>query len=131
MKLKKSLLALTTAATVAVAGSTAAVADDANTGANSSNTGITNSLSRNKNEAEDQASTEGEDKGDDNPDKGGDNNKPSKLATSSANFFGWTEKTEGLQKFKDVTALVTAVGALVAGIVTLANNFQKLGKLFK
>ena len=126
MKLKKSLLALTTAATVAVAGSTAAVAED--TGANNSSTPVANSSSQNQDQAKGSKETpKGSDEGDDNPDK----NKPSKLATSSANFFGWTEKTEGLQKFKDVTALVTAVGALVAGIVTLANNFQKLGKLFK
>lgn len=126
MKLKKSLLALTTAATVAVAGSTAAVAED--TGANNSSTPVANSSGQNQDQAKGSKETpKGSDEGDDNPDK----KKPSKLATSSANFFGWTEKTEGLQKFKDVTALVTAVGALVAGIVTLANNFQKLGKLFK
>lgn len=124
MKLKKSLLALTTAATVAVAGSTAAVAED--TGANNSSTPVANSSSQDQAKGS-KETPKGSDEGDDNPDK----NKPSKLATSSANFFGWTEKTEGLQKFKDVTALVTAVGALVAGIVTLANNFQKLGKLFK
>lgn len=124
MKLKKSLLALTTAATVAVAGSTAAVAED--TDANNSSTPVANSSSQGQAKGS-KETPKGSDEGDDNPDK----NKPSKLATSSANFFGWTEKTEGLQKFKDVTALVTAVGALVAGIVTLANNFQKLGKLFK
>ena len=124
MKLKKSLLALTTAATVAVAGSTAAVAED--TDANNSSTPVANSSSQGQAKGS-KETPKGSDEGDDNPDK----NKPSKLAASSANFFGWTEKTEGLQKFKDVTALVTAVGALVAGIVTLANNFQKLGKLFK
>ncbi len=123
MKLKKSLLALTTAATVAVAGSTAAVAEE-NPAANGSNTGITNSSSQNDD------NNDGE-PGKKDPQDNGGKKKPSKLAGSFANFFGWTEKTEGLQKFKDVTALVTAVGALVAGIVTLANNFQKLGKLFK
>ena len=113
MKLKKSLLALTTAATVAVAGSTAAVAEENPTTGGSKDTSISTSLGK----------------------KDGDTKtkeeKKQELAGSANKFFGWTEKTEGLQKFKDVTALVTAVGALVAGIVTLANNFQKLGKLFK
>ena len=140
MKLKKSLLALTTAATVAVAGSTAAVAQDNDVNGSKTPTITAGSLTEKKDQAE----------GDDNTDKGGDqkepgknddgkkdpqNNggkkKPSKLAGSAANFFGWDEGTKGLDKFKDVTALVTAVGALLAGIITLANNFQKLGKLAK
>ncbi|MCZ9288805.1 hypothetical protein [Corynebacterium evansiae] len=124
MKLKKSLLALTTAATVAVAGSTAAVAEDNDANGSKTPTITAGSLTKKKDQAEDGDQKE--------PGKNDDGKKkPSKLAGSAANFFGWDEGTKGLDKFKDVTALVTAVGALLAGIITLANNFQKLGKLAK
>lgn len=107
MKLKKSLLALTTAATVAVAGSTAAVAEET---PNANDGTVTYSSGQNKD---------------------GDKEKPSKLAGSGDNFFGWKEDTEGLEKLKDVVTLVTTIGALVAGIVTLATNFGKIQNLFK
>ena len=122
MKLKKSLLALTTAATVAVAGTTAAVAEEKPTA--NSNSSATNGA----NNGEDPNTDPSKELTDKEKQK---KERQEKLANSSNKFFGWTEKTEGLQKFKDVIALVTAVGALVAGIVTLANNFQKLGKLCK
>lgn len=108
MKLKKSLLALTTAATVAVAGSTAAVADDTGTPAGSAVA----------------------DNG-----KGGDKTEtePGKkdIAGSANKFFGWDEKTKGIEKLTTVVTLITTVAALVGGIVSLFNNFQKLGKLAK
>lgn len=106
MKLKKSLLALTTAATVAVAGSTAAVAEE---DPSDNRTPVTYS------------SGQSED---------GDKEEPSKL-TGSYDFFGWDEDTEGLEKLKDVVTLVTTIGALVAGIVTLATNIGKIQNLFK
>ena len=109
MKLKKSLLALTTAATVAVAGSTAAVAED--TGANNSSTPVANSSSQNN--------------------EGGDKEEPSKLAGSADKFFGWKDDTSGLEKMKSVVTLITTIGALVAGVVTLAANFGKIQNLFK
>ena len=111
MKLKKSLLALTTAATVAVAGSTAAVAEE-NPAANGSNTGITNSSSQN----------------DDNND-----GEPGKkdLAGSAQKFFGWKDDASTVDKLAKVTLLITTVAALVGGIVSLFNNFQKLSKLGK
>lgn len=114
MKLKKSLLALTTAATVAVAGSTAAIADDANTGANGSNTDtVTNSLGKQDGDTK----TKEE--------------KKQELAGSAQKFFGWKDNTSTLEKIASVVTLVTTVAALVGGIVSLFNNFQKLGKLAK
>lgn len=132
MKLKKSLLALTTAATVAVAGSTAAVADDTDNGANNSSA---ETLAGN----EKQDGTEDGDKGGDKPgtEPGKDDNKneskPGKkdLAGSVAKFFGWDDKTSPVEKIATVGTLITTVAALVGGIVTLFNNFQKLGKLVK
>lgn len=130
MKLKKSLLALTTAATVAVAGSTAAVAEDTDNGVkNSSIESLAGSLKKNEDGTEDGEKQDGTEDGDKN--EGGDKEEPSKLATSSANFFGWDADTKGLQKFKDVTALIGLIGTLLGGIITLANHFQKLGKLAK
>lgn len=137
MKLKKSLLALTTAATVAVAGSTAAVAEDNDVNGSKTPTITAGSLTEKKDPAE----------GDDNTDKGGDQEEPGKnddgkkdpqdnggkkdLAGSANKFFGWDEKTKGIEKLTTVVTLITTVAALVGGIVSLFNNFQKLGKLAK
>ncbi|MCG7455863.1 hypothetical protein [Corynebacterium sp. ACRPH] len=112
MKLKKSLLALTTAATVAVAGSTAAVAED--NGANGSkDTNISTSLGKQDGDTK----TKEE--------------KKQELAGSANKFFDWDENTSGLKKLTTVVTLITTVAALVGGIVSLFNNFQKLGKLAK
>lgn len=112
MKLKKSLLALTTAATVAVAGTATAVADETPAGS---------SLSGN------QTSENGEGK-----DEGKDNNQDqSKLAGSADKFFGWKDGTSDLEKMKSVVTLITTIGALVAGLVTLGTNIGKLQNLFK
>lgn len=120
MKLKKSLLALTTAATVAVAGSTAAVAEDTDNGVkNSSIESLAGSLKKNEDDTENDNS------------EGDDKEEPSKLAGSADKFFGWDETTDSLEKLTSVVTLVTTVAALVGGIVTLFNNFQKLGKLAK
>lgn len=118
MKLKKSLLALTTAATVAVAGSTAAVAEENNNGVkNSSIESLAGSLKKNKDDTEN-------DNNDGEPGK-------KDLAGSAAKFFGWDDKTSPVEKIATVGTLITTVAALVGGIVTLFNNFQKLGKLVK
>ena len=112
MKLKKSLLALTTAATVAVAGTTAAVAEDAKTPAGSTVA----------------------DKTETKPGKeGGSKGEPGKkdIAGSAQDFFGWKDDASTVDKLAKVTLLITTVAALVGGIVTLFNNFQKLGKLAK
>lgn len=106
MKLKKSLLALTTAATVAVAGTTAAVAEEPAP----AETPATNSSSQNKD---------------------GDKEEPSKLVGSSNKFFGWKDDTSDLEKMKSVVTLITTIGALVAGLVTLGTNIGKLQNLFK
>ena len=42
-----------------------------------------------------------------------------------------TPMDEGLKKLTTVVTLITTVAALVGGIVSLFNNFQKLGKLNK
>ena len=106
MKLKKPLLALSTAATVAVAGTTAAVAEEAP-----------------------QPVAENTQDGNENSNE----NDPGKkdLAGSADKFFGWDSETSGLEKTKSVVTLITTIGALVAGIVTLATNFGKIEKLFK
>ena len=113
MKLKKSLLALTTAATVAGAGSTAAVADDT-TNAGSAAPGTENGGKPGKED-------------------GNNDGEPGKkdLAGSANKFFDWDENTSGLKKLTTVVTLITTVAALVGGIVSLFNNFQKLGKLNK
>lgn len=108
MKLKKSLLALTTAATVAVAGTATAVAED-NTSADSVSADTNTENGGEKDEDKDQ----------------------SELAGSADKFFGWDENTSGLKKLTTVVTLITTIGALVAGLVTLANNFQKIPNLFK
>lgn len=117
MKLKKSLLALTTAATVAVAGTTAAVAEENNGANNSSTETITGSLKK-KQDGENGNNNDGE---------------PGKkdIAGSAQDFFGWKDGASTVDKLAKVTLLVTTVAALVGGIVTLFNNFQKLGKLVK
>lgn len=123
MKLKKSLLALTTAATVAVAGTTAAVAEE-NPAAGSPAT-----------TAENRTGKDG--KTDTNPSKEltdkekQKKERQEKLAGSANKFFDWDENTSGLDKMKSVVTLITTIGALVAGIVTLASNFGKIEKLFK
>ncbi|WP_296212665.1 hypothetical protein ACKFRT_10055 [Corynebacterium sp. YSMAA1_1_F7] len=115
MKLKKSLLALTTAATVAVAGTATAVAEE--------NTPSAGSTATDNNEAGGKTETE--------PNKDGDKEEPSKLAGSADKFFGWKDDTSGLEKMKSVVTLITTIGALVAGVVTLAANFGKIQNLFK
>ncbi|WP_034984970.1 hypothetical protein [Corynebacterium jeikeium] len=118
MKLKKSLLALTTAATVAVAGSTAAVAEDTDNGVkNSSIESLAGSLKKNED-------------GTENDNNDGEPGKKD-LAGSANKFFGWDENTKGLEKLTTVVTLITTVAALVGGIVSLFNNFDKLGKLAK
>lgn len=115
MKLKKSLLALTTAATVAVAGTATAVAEDTNPA--DSGSAVANT-----------------DKGDNATENGGEKDEDkdqSELAGSADKFFGWDENTSGLKKLSTVVTLITTIGALVAGLVTLANNFQKIPNLFK
>lgn len=112
MKLKKSLLALTTAATVAVAGSTAAVAED--TGAdNSKGTNISTSLGKQDGDTK----TKEE--------------KKQELAGSAQKFFGWKDDFSTVEKIAKVGVFVTTIAALVGGIVSLLTNFQKLGKLAK
>lgn len=113
MKLKKSLLALTTAATVAVAGTTAAVAEENPTTDGSKGTSITTSLGK----QDGNTKTKEE--------------KKQELAGSANKFFDWDENTSGLKKLTTVVTLITTVAALVGGIVSLFNNFQKLGKLAK
>ena len=113
MKLKKSLLALTTAATVAVAGSTAAVAEENPTTGGSKDTSISTSLGK----------------------KDGDTKtkeeKKQELAGSAQKFFGWKDDASTVDKIAKVGVFVTTIAALVGGIVSLFNNFQKLGKLAK
>ena len=116
MKLKKSLLALTTAATVAVAGSTAAVAEDTDNGV--------------KNSSIESLAGSGKQDGTENDNNNGEPGKKD-LAGSANKFFDWDENTSGLKKLTTVVTLITTVAALVGGIVSLFNNFQKLGKLAK
>ncbi|WP_034971087.1 hypothetical protein [Corynebacterium sp.] len=121
MKLKKSLLALTTAATVAVAGTTAAVAEEtpnAGSAAPKTENGTGNG---DKTEPSKELTDKEKQK----------KERQEKLANSSDKFFGWNDKTSGLDKMKSVVTLITTIGALVAGIVTLASNFGKIEKLFK
>lgn len=120
MKLKKSLLALTTAATVAVAGTATAVAEEPATNSSSAGQGTQNG--ENKDETDGTNDENGSEKEED---------KDQPLAGSGNKFFGWDEKTEGKKKLTDVVALITTIGALVAGIVTLATNLQKIPNLFK
>lgn len=115
MKLKKSLLALTTAATVAVAGTATAVAE---------NNPSADSVSPSTN-------GEGDEKKDENGGEKDEDKDQSELAGSADKFFGWDEDTSGLKKLTTVVTLITTIGALVAGLVTLANNFQKIPNLFK
>lgn len=117
MKLKKSLLALTTAATVAVAGTATAVADEIPT-ANGSST-------NNNGGKEDETGGKEDETG------GKEDEGQSKLAGSAKKFMGWDEGPFTLEKLAKVVTLITTIGSLVAGLVTLANNFQKIPKLFK
>lgn len=113
MKLKKSLLALTTAATVAVAGSTAAVAEENPTTGGSKDTSISTSLGK----------------------KDGDTKtkeeKKQELAGSAQKFFGWKDDASTVDKLAKVTLFITTIAGLVGGIATLLTNFDKLGKLVK
>ena len=120
MKLKKSLLALTTAATVAVAGSTAAVAQEAPT-AGGSSTPIANGDDKNDSEPGKEPTDKEKQK----------KERQEKLAGSANKYFDWDENTSGLKKLTTVVTLITTVAALVGGIVSLFTNFQKLGKLAK
>ena len=114
MKLKKPLLALTTAATVAVAGTTAAVADDANASAGSA---VTENKETPKGSDKDESKTKEE--------------KKQELAGSAQKFFGWKDDASTVDKIAKVGVFVTTIAALVGGIVSLLTNFQKLGKLAK
>ena len=124
MKLKKSLLALTTAATVAVAGTATAVADEIPT-ANGSST------NNNGGKEDETGGKEDETGGKEDETGGKEDEGQSKLAGSAKKFMGWDEGPFTLEKLAKVVTLITTIGSLVAGLVTLANNFQKIPKLFK
>ncbi|HJD68709.1 MAG TPA: hypothetical protein K8V54_03095 [Corynebacterium kroppenstedtii] len=121
MKLKKSLLALSTAAAIAVSGSAVAVAEN-NSDASLSST-ITTSLGSSQDETTTQddslngPSSEGEASEGQNPE--------------GSNFFGdWEQKT-GLEKLEAVVKLIGIIAGALSGIVGIAAAIMKLVDTFQ
>lgn len=125
MKLKKSLLALSTAAAVTVAGIPAATAQTAGSG---DLPGVLSSLDQKAGENTDAPADENE---------GGDDTTPEQpeepaeqgFMGSVDGFFGWDEDTSGVDKIKAVGTLLGAIVAIISGITGLAGAVEKLGKI--
>lgn len=120
--MKKTLLALATASTVAIAGTSVAAAEN-----NPTNPSSNIDLSSAK-------------EGEKSPLAGSADTK------SSDDLFGWNqpkrdkdgniipgeiEKTSPLKKLADIGALIGAIVTIVGGIATLVANFQKIADSFK
>lgn len=114
MKLKKSLLALTTATAVAMSGTAVAgAAEPTATDAPlaSSSDSIFGSADTNTDETDEAPAA-------DEP------------AGSGASFFGWDADTTTFEKLKDAFGVITVLGSAIGAIVALASNIDKLIKLF-
>lgn len=126
--MKKTILALATASTVALAGTSVAVAAEEDTTANQNSSSLTS-------------------------DKQEGDKAPGLFDSSSSDdVFGWNqpkrddkgqiitdektgepviEKTSVLKKITDIGALFGVIVTIVGGIATLAANLQKIGDTFK
>lgn len=116
MKLKKSLIALTTATAVAMSGTAVAAAE---TPAEDTNQGSLTLSSDEKGNFAGSLKNENE------------SGETTDLAGSLQNFFKFEEDASGLDKLKSVVGAISAIVGLVGGIAGLIANFQKIEKLFK
>ncbi|MBF4552882.1 hypothetical protein [Corynebacterium suicordis] len=115
MKLKKSLLALTTATAVAMSGTAVAGADTDtdNPAAGSTAFGSSN------NDADLPADVTADEK-----------DEATDEPSGSDDFFGWDEETTDFDKLKEAFGIITVIGSAIGAIVALASNIDKLIKLF-
>ena len=112
MKLKKSLMAITTATAVAISGTAVASAQDTTGGSleNITGGGVTGSLG-----------------GDDETTDPADDTEDS--ATGSADFFGWDEDTKPFEKLTSIAAVFTTVVGIIGGIATLVGTIMKINDM--
>lgn len=104
--MKKTLLALATASTVAFAGTSVAVAE-------------------NEDPTPDSASAALSGKKDEAP------NTESSDTSSSDELFGWDETVKPLQKLEQIAKAFGIIVTVVGGIATLIASFQKIADSFK
>ncbi|MBF0581426.1 MULTISPECIES: hypothetical protein [Corynebacterium] len=121
MKLKKSLMAITTATAVAISGTAVASAQDT-TGSleNITEGGLTGSIGGNE-ETTDPATGEGTE----TPAPGTEEGE----ATGSADFFGWDEETSGLDKLETISTVFGVIVTVVGGIATLVGAVMKINDM--
>ncbi|OFT90974.1 MULTISPECIES: hypothetical protein [Corynebacterium] len=109
--MKKTLLALATASTVAFAGTSVAVAENEDPTPGSASA----ALSGKKDEA---PNTEAP-------------NTESSDTSSSDELFGWDETVKPLQKLEQIAKAFGIIVTVVGGIATLIASFQKIADSFK
>ena len=119
MKLKKSLMAITTATAVAISGTAVASAQNAPAGSLETITdgGVTGSLGGD-------ATT---DPATDNDTTPADETEDS--ATGSDKFFGWDADTKPFEKLTSIAAVFTTVVGIVGGIATLVGTIMKISDM--
>ena len=122
MKLKKSLMAITTATAVAISGTAVASAQEAPAGSleNITEGGLTGSIGGNE-ETTDPTTGEGTE----TPAPGTEEGE----ATGSADFFGWDEDTKPFEKLTSIAAVFTTVVGIIGGIATLVGTIMKINDM--
>lgn len=109
--MKKTLLALATASTVALAGTSVAVAEEEDTTPGS----VSAALSSKEDKA---PNTEAP-------------NTESSDTSSSDELFGWDETVKPMEKLKQIAEAFGIIVTVVGGIATLVASFQKIADSFK
>ena len=120
MKLKKSLMAITTATAVAISGTAVASAQEAPAGSLETITkgGVTGSLGGNEETTD--------------PATGNDTtpaNETEDSAAGSADFFGWEEGDSGLDKLETIATAFSVIVTVVGGIATLVGAVMKINDM--
>src|SRR5699024_2364812 len=122
---KKTIIALAAASSVALSHGVAVADEDTNTNTAASSQQSVAGSSTTGNEAkpgDNATNSEGE--------QGKDNNKEKPEATGSSKIFDWDENTGIITKFKDIAGAVAAVVGFLGSISALFANIEKIVKQF-
>lgn len=122
MKLKKSLMAITTATAVAISGTAVASAQETPAGSLETITegGLTGSLGGN-----DETTDPATDEDTETPAPDTEDGE----ATGSADFFGWEEGDSGLDKLETIATAFSVIVTVVGGIATLVGAVMKINDM--
>lgn len=121
--MKKTIIALAAASSVALSHGVAVAEEAPITPAGSQQSIVGSSTTGNEAKPGDNATNpEGE--------QGKDNNKEKPEATGSSKIFGWDENTGIITKFKDIAGAVAAVVGFLGSISALFANIEKIVKQF-